>query len=45
MTETQVLIAARQSRLIKGRDQVSMERQDDTAVQVRYRGRRPRIRS
>jgi site-specific DNA recombinase len=32
MAETQILIAARQSRLIKGRDQVSMERQDDTAV-------------
>jgi len=31
VADTQVLIAARQSRVIKGRDQVSIERQDDTA--------------
>jgi DNA invertase Pin-like site-specific DNA recombinase len=31
MSETRVLVAARLSRLVKGRDQLSIERQDDTA--------------
>src|SRR5579859_6381144 len=30
-TETKVLVAARLSRLVKGRDQLSIERQDDAA--------------